>query len=317
MISFQGCRKDGGSAIALYDGHCEQKRFPYACGDLADDRNVVYPHYPPEISCWSSAHSVNLRSGVNIRRKDAEGHELLWVFGLRFNRVEYSPLLIKYNWDARSKVVPETDFENSFIDFDFGIAKWFGKQQIQASDKNRKKIEEQNLSYAASLRTLSKDTRRRLGPPRMTASQAYTTASWLYHTLEKGPERKTVWPHIDDADNRTAGPSDPKGNGVLETWLRIPPEPKPCFHPAFPYYNAQHAHPVQSSDSFPLNAEDLLQVPSPCTVSRHVERINSWYHGNKYKFMPDDKHKQCRRREVEDEMTCPKKKRLFLFILSK
>ena len=278
---------------------------------------MIYPAYPPEIGCWSSAHSVNLKSEVNIRRKDAEGHDLLWVFGLRFNRVEYSPMLIKYNWDARQKVVSETDLENGFIDFDFGIGKWFGKQQLQTSDRNRKKIEEENLSYAASLPTLNKDTRRRLGPPRLTASQAYTTASWLYHSMARSPERKTVWPHRDDEKNTTAGPSDPKGNGVLESWLKIPPSPKPCFHPAFPYFNMQHAHPMVLSENYPNDAEKLLPVPSPCLVSRHIERINSWYHGKKYKFMPENRHKQVRRREVEDEMTCPKKRRLFFFILKK
>lgn len=319
VVSFQGCREDGASAVANYEGHCAQKRFPYNCGDLAKGENVVFPGYPPEIRCWSSGHSVNLLSSTNIRRKDAEGHDLLYIFGLRFNIAEYIPMLMKYNWDARQKVVGEADLENSFIDFDFGIAKWFGKHQIQTSDKNRCKIEDENLSYAASLPTLGKDTRRRLGPPRLTASQAYTQASWLYHVMAPRPERRTVWPHRDDdaQHNCTAGPADPKGEGVLETWLKIPPSPKPCFHPAFPYFNNVHEHPFDQNNVIPHSPDELYHIPSPCMVARHVERINSWYHGKKYKYMPDDRHKQLRRRQVEDEMTCPKKRRLFLFILKK
>ena len=229
-------------------------------------------------------------------------------------------MIKKYCWDVRRKVIHENDLL-CFIDFDFGIAKFFGRHQLQASDKNRSKIEEENLSYAATVKTLNKDTKRRLGPPKLTPSQEYTTAQWLYHVMEPRPERKTIWPQRGDEKNAQAGPADPKGlkdTNVLQAWLRIPPSPKPCFHPAFPYYNAPHNSALDNSSNPEITSpHELGHIPSPTHITRTVERLNSWYHGNRYKYMPDTRHKQLRRRQVEDTMTDPKKRKLFLAIIDK
>ena len=309
----------GPSELAQYDNHCTQDRFPRFCGDLATEPNFIYPSYPQDITCWSNAHSINVKQEENLRMKDAEGRDLIHVYGLKFNQDEYTSMLKKYSWDVRQKILSPADLA-PYIDFDFGIGKFFGKHQMQVSDKNRCKIEEENLAYAASLKTTGKDTQRRLGPPKLTASQEYTQASWLYHVMAPHPERKTVWPQRGDDANAGAGPSDPRGSkdtNVLESWLKIPPSPKPCFHPAFPYYNAPHAQPIDQQESIPRSPDSLGHIPSPCLVGRQVERINSWFHGKKYKFMSDLKHKQLRRRQVEDTMTCPKKRQLFLAIIEK
>ena len=320
IISFQGC-DERGPALGDDPRHCRQPRFPSQCGSL----DIANMYYPETITCWSNAHSLNFLNLKNLRQTDSDGHQLLLIFGVRPNQHDYRRIITDYNWEIRKKAISPNKFQ-PFVDLDFGITKKFGSTQIQISDRTRRKIESENLAYAASLRNLSKDTTRRLGPPLLTPSQEHTIASYIYHVLEPRPRTRTVWPirNDDESNNAQAGPADPKGyvflgpNGQamsrLQYWFEQPPSSMTCYHRSFPYYNDEDE---RGRDSMEVSTSNMHAAPDSAYVVRNTERLNNWYPGKKYRHTNDTDHKMIRRRQVNDTMTTSHKRISIMDIIKK